>query len=314
MSNVILDGACIFRITRVRFRETHVILNTVFWGDWPVQSSSYGGTRRAQDNCDQSKLGVASDLRKHARFDVVQEFVENCSKVENMADLRVAIEDNCRALGFSFFAVVHHIRFGRPSTDKVRLSNYPLEWLAKLRENEHFQEPVLKAAERTSSGFLWSRLHEHVALGEREHQYMRRAARYGLAEGFTVPNHVPGETFGSCHFAVNKRANLPVENLPAAQALGCFAFEAARQILQNNHEPSEDYVLPAALTDRQRDCLLLAARGKSDSVIAELLDIRPRTVNEHIEAAKRRYSVATRTQLIVRALFRSEICFSQVLD
>lgn len=102
--------------------------------------------------------------------------------------------------------------------------------------------------------------------------------------------------------------------MPAAQALGCFAFEAARRLLENKREPSESYVVPAPLTDRQRDCVLFAAKGKSDSVIAQLLDIRPRTVNEHIEAAKRRYSVATRTQLIVRALFRSEICFSEVID
>jgi hypothetical protein len=37
-------------------------------------------------------------------------------------------------------------------------------------------------------------------------------------------------------------------------------------------------------------------------------------VNEYIEAAKRRYVVATRQQLVVRALFRSEISFSEVLD
>jgi DNA-binding CsgD family transcriptional regulator len=48
-------------------------------------------------------------------------------------------------------------------------------------------------------------------------------------------------------------------------------------------------------------------------VIGQLLGIKPRTVNEHIEAAKRRYAVATRSQLLVRALFRSEICFSEVL-
>jgi DNA-binding CsgD family transcriptional regulator len=49
-------------------------------------------------------------------------------------------------------------------------------------------------------------------------------------------------------------------------------------------------------------------------VIAQLLNIRPKTVNEHIESAKRRYSVATRSQLLVKALFRSEICFSEVMD
>lgn len=249
----------------------------------------------------------------HAGFEVVQYFVNNSAALATMAELREAIALSCRELSFDFYAIVHHIRFGRPSADKVRLSNYPLEWLAQLREDEQFREPVLKAAERTSTGFLWSRLHEHFPLGEREQRYMRRAARFGLSEGYTVPNHVPGETFGSCHFAVRRRCDFPEHNVPAAQALGAFAFEAARRLLKNR-QPSEDYVLPAPLTDRQRDCLLFAARGKSDTVIAQLLNIRPRTVNEHIEGAKRRYAVASRTQLVVRALFRSDICFSEVID
>lgn len=253
-------------------------------------------------------------LASHHKFDVVKDFVAASRTAEAMADLRQLIEHCSKELGFDYFAIVHHIRFGHPSRDKIRLSNYPVEWLAKLREDESFQEPVLKAAERTSTGFLWSRLEEIVPLTERQRSYMKRAVRYGLAEGYTVPNHVPGETFGSCHFAVSRHTSLPEDALPATQALGCFAFEAARRLIEIRSEPSENYVLPAPLTERQRDCVLFAARGKSDSVIGQLLNIRPTTVNEHIEAAKRRYSVATRTQLIVRALFKSEICFAEVID
>jgi LuxR family transcriptional regulator, quorum-sensing system regulator CciR len=251
---------------------------------------------------------------EHSGFEVVRDFVESCSTIDDMTALREAVQTSCRQLGFDYFAIIHHIRFGRPSSDKVRLTNYPIEWVAKLRQDESFQEPVLKAAERTSSGFLWSRLHEFVPLGEREINYMKRAAQHGLAEGFTVPNHIPGETLGSCHFAVRRREDLPDHNLPAAQALGAFAFEAARKLLEKNQQSTDRYLPAAPLTDRQRDCVLFAARGKSDTVIAQLLNIRPKTVNEHIEAAKRRYLVATRAQLIVRALFRSEICFSEVLD
>lgn len=250
----------------------------------------------------------------HHKYGVVEEFVSASKTAQSMRDLRELIELSSRELGFDYFAIVHHIRFGHPSKDKIRLSNYPIEWLAMLRQDQGFQEPVLKAAERASTGFLWSQVEELVPLTERQHNYMNRAVRYGLAEGFTIPNHVPGETFGSCHFAVTRHSVLPAQNLPAAQTLGCFAFEAARRLLKITQEPSENYVIPAPLTERQRDCVLFAARGKSDSVIAQLLDIRPATVNEHIEAAKRRYSVATRTQLIVRALFRSEICFAEVID
>src|SRR5579872_2422152 len=120
----------------------------------------------------------------HHKFELVQEFVSASKAAQSMADLRQLIDLSSRELGFDYFAIVHHIRFGHPSHDKIRLSNYPLEWLAILREDEDFQEPVLKAAERASSGFLWSRLDELVRLTERQRNYMKEAARHGLADGY----------------------------------------------------------------------------------------------------------------------------------
>ncbi len=230
-----------------------------------------------------------------------------------MGDLQTLVEEASGELSFDYFALVHHIRYGQPSVGKVRLSNYPLEWLALVREQERLADPVLRAAERASSGFKWERLDSILSLTDEERSHLRRAAHFDIVQGFTVPNHVPGEAFGSCHFIVRGDRPFPDENISAAQALGNFAFEAARRIVQAN-EQQEDYVEPAPLSERQRECLLFVAKGKSDSVIAQLLDIKPRTVNEHIEAAKRRYAVATRSQLLVRALFRSEICFSEVIE
>ena len=260
-------------------------------------------------------MSVVSDLRDARRQDglsIVQDFVAAASKVDSMADLRALINDATRELGFNYYAIVHHVRFGRPSDKHVRLSNYPLEWLAVLRDYRKLTDPVLRAAERMSSGFKWEELGSILQMTPAEEAYMRRAAGYDILQGYTVPNHIPGETFGSCHFVVRGNRPFPDNNISAAQALGNFAFEGARRMLKVR--PGEDYVEPAPLSDRQRECLVFVAKGKSDSVIAQLLAIRPRTVNEHIEAAKRRYSVATRSQLVVRALFRSEICFSEVID
>ncbi|MDT9598964.1 helix-turn-helix transcriptional regulator [Sphingosinicella rhizophila] len=245
---------------------------------------------------------------------LVQDFVKAAAKVEGMAELRNLLDAATRELAFDYYAIVHHIRFGQPSKNQVRLSNYPLDWLAIIRELEKMTDPVIRAAERMSSGFKWERLDSLLVQTQAERDYMEQAARHEIMQGFTVPNHVPGETFGSCHFVVKGSRDFPDDNVSAAQALGAFAFEAARRLINENPENSETYVRPAPLSDRQRECLLFVARGKSDSVIAQLLNIRPRTVNEHIESAKRRYSVATRSQLLVKALFRSEICFSEVMD
>ena len=243
---------------------------------------------------------------------LIQDFASAAAAATEMKALSDLIGEAAKGLGFDYFAIVHHIRFGLPSRH-VRLSNYPLEWLAYVREQTRLPDPVIRAAERSSSGFKWDNLETLITLTKAEHDYMRRAERYGIANGYTVPNHVPGERLGSCHFVVRPGRALPEENISAAQALGNFAFEAARRVLTQGQESSENWVQPAPLSERQRECLLFVAKGKSDSIIGQLLNIKPRTVNEHIEAAKRRYSVATRSQLLVRALFRSEICFSEVL-
>jgi LuxR family quorum-sensing system transcriptional regulator CciR len=243
---------------------------------------------------------------------LIQEFVTAAGKAGAMSELKELIEGAAGGLGFNYYAMVHHVRFGLPSRH-VRLTNYPIEWLAYVREQTRLHDPVLRAAERASSGFKWDKLDSYVTVSRQEQDYMERAERYGIAKGYTVPNHVPGETFGSCHFVVRPEHSFPDENVSAAQALGNFAFEAARRLLAERGESSEAWIEPAPLSERQRECLLFVAKGKSDSIIGQLLNIKPRTVNEHIEAAKRRYSVATRSQLLVRALFRSEICFSEVL-
>ncbi len=260
-------------------------------------------------------MTIVSDLKAAQRQDglaVVQDFVAAVAKVASMAELHTLIEGAVHELGFDYFAIVHHVLFGRPEDEHVRLTNYPLEWVGFVRELPKLTDPVVRAAERTASGFKWDQLDSLVSVTAAEAEYMRKAAHHGICEGYTVPNHVPGETFASCSFSVRDCKPFPEASISAAQALGSFAFEAARKLVKQR--PGEIYLQPAPLSERQRECLLFVARGKSDSVIADLLAIRPKTVNEHIEAAKRRYSVATRSQLLVRALFRSEICFSEVID
>lgn len=262
-------------------------------------------------------MTIVNDLRAASRqngLGVVQDFVTQAATAQDMAALRTLVEDACGELGFDYFALVNHIRFGQPTIGYVRLTNYPLEWLAVVRERDQRLDPVLRAAERAPSGFNWNRIETMIRLTTEEKAVLQQARDHGVGDGFTVPNHIPGEVFGSSHFAVTDDHIFPDGSVAAAQALGNFAFEAARRLIADRIIKSEEYIVPAPLSDRQRECLLFVARGKSDSVIAQLLDIRPKTVNEHIEAAKRRYAVASRSQLLVRALFRSEICFHEVID
>ncbi len=249
--------------------------------------------------------------RGRSVYRAVQGFAAEAHKLESMSDLSEAVGDITRWLGFDRYAIVNHVDFGR-IVPGIRLTNYPLEFIGRLRELGLTRDPVLRASERAGIGFSWDQIPTLISLREGDHAYMREAEKHGLANGFTVPNNVPGEILGSCHFAVQDSAALPRTHFAAAQSVGAFGFEAARRLAGEAmaQGPTPD---PVPLSQRQRDCLIQVARGKSDSVIAEILGLRPRTVNEYVEAAKRRYVVATRQQLVVRALFNSEISFSEVL-
>jgi DNA-binding CsgD family transcriptional regulator len=56
------------------------------------------------------------------------------------------------------------------------------------------------------------------------------------------------------------------------------------------------------LTARELECLRWVAVGKTDSEIAVILSIKPRTARFHIENAKRKMGVATRVQAVAEAM------------
>lgn len=56
------------------------------------------------------------------------------------------------------------------------------------------------------------------------------------------------------------------------------------------------------ITRREREVLGWIAAGKSDWEIGRILNISAKTVNYHVEKAKRKFGVATRIQAVVLAM------------
>ncbi|HRK17934.1 MAG TPA: helix-turn-helix domain-containing protein [Hyphomicrobiaceae bacterium] len=57
-----------------------------------------------------------------------------------------------------------------------------------------------------------------------------------------------------------------------------------------------------ALNERERDVLNWVATGKSDWQVAQILSVSPKTVNYHVENAKRKLGAMTRIQAVVEAV------------
>jgi len=242
-------------------------------------------------------------------FDRVQAFVSELRGIEGEEQLAAALADVSKDLGFRYFALTHHSDVRRTSR-AIRLHNYPERW-AQWFDEQHLgpSDPVHRASHLTNAGFPWSRLPEMLALTERDEMILAAARTIGIGEGFTIPAHIPGEVHGSCSFATSAGDLMPDESLALLQLVGSFAFEAARRIRRVRHSAPPH----PKLTDRQRECLMWAARGKSDWEIARILKVSHETVIQHLKQARERYGVGKRTLLAVHALFDGTLSFADVL-
>ena len=250
-------------------------------------------------------------MQRVQTFERADSFLRHLAGIDTEGELADALADVTREMGFSCFALSHHGDIRRAAQPAIRLHNYPEDWADYYDDHRlGVSDPVFRASQLTSVGFAWSELPNMIELTPGDHAILSRAEARGISNGFTVPAHVPGEAHGSCSFAGSTRDPVPDDELPLAQLVGAFAFEAARR-LWRMRQPA-DAPLPR-LTERQRECILWVARGKSDWEISRILGIQHETVVRHIKQARERYGVGKRTMLAVQALFEGSISFADVL-
>lgn len=243
---------------------------------------------------------------------IVGQLIGMVDEVASADDLMAAMSDICTILGFQFFALSHHVDLLKASSSAIRLHNYPARWADYYDANAlGVSDPVHRASHKTRVGFRWSRMPDMIPLTASDRQVLALGREQGVGDGFTVPANVPGEACGSCSFANEAGKPLPDDMLWLAELVGGFAFECARRLWSVRRIIGEEKA--PVLTDRQRDCILWASRGKSDWEISRILGVSEETVARHIRQGCERYGVNKRTLLAIRTLFDGTLTFTDIL-
>lgn len=241
---------------------------------------------------------------------ITEEFSQAVESAADLPELSGIVDAMAREMGFRYFALAHHIDIPQAPQSAIRLHNYPADWECHYdAEGLGPSDPVHRASHLRTLGFRWSKLRSIIQLTPRDEAMLERAAFAGLGEGFTIPAHIPGESAGSCSFAMRAGHALRMEWSPAFQTIGAVAFEGARRLCGIRRP---DLAQPR-LTGRQQDCLYWASRGKSDWEISRILGIAHETAIQHVKQARGRYGVCKRTQLTIHALYEGVITFTDAL-
>lgn len=243
------------------------------------------------------------------QVELAEEFVSELERVKSGSQLDRILQDFSRRLGFDHFALSLEFRAERAVAPAILLHDYPDEW-AKVYVGFELagQDPVRRACDKSFMGFAWARLGDLVPLTRGDRQMLQIGRECGIGDGFTVPRHLPGLARGSCTFAVAPDRHLPVNLLAVAEMIGALALSCALGLAGERATHA-----PPSLTDRQRECVLWVARGKTAAETAMILGIGTETVIQHLKMARERYQVHCKQSLIVSALFDGMIGFSDLL-
>lgn len=121
----------------------------------------------------------------------------------------------------------------------------------------------------------------------------------GIRSGVVVPVHSASSRYGVMHFGAQlapvEFARLDRETRPIATLIAAYFHEHMLTLLA---PPS----FKSLLSERERECLLWAAQGKTAWETSMILNIAERTVKKHIGSAMGKLGVATRTQAVAKAI------------
>ena len=242
------------------------------------------------------------------RLALVELLGDSILTTSSIDDLHEALARATRDMGFDRFALALEIGCAADSSTSLLVHDYPARWAdVYIGFNLAASDPVRRAAERSVLGFAWRSICDLVPMTEMENTTFETGRRHGLADGFTVPRHVPGDIIGSCSFVTGLGKSIPQAMLIVAEMLGAMAIASARRLsgwTGRREHPK--------LTDRQRDCVLWAARGKTDWEISRILGISHETVIQHLKDARERYDTHKRASLILCALYDGLISFADI--
>lgn len=179
----------------------------------------------------------------------------------------------------------------------IVLTNLSPAWAsAYRREDQHLRDPAMKRACSSRVPLLMTSLElEYVSrsLGAID-AAMRRPTR-----GIVVPVHGPDGELALFNVLGNWRGCAPLPGIMEVSDIHMLALNVHATITECTLKKRSGESI--SLTTREKECLLLTARGKTAWEISKIMARSRGTVNFHLQNAMRKLDAVNKTQAAAKA-------------
>jgi DNA-binding CsgD family transcriptional regulator len=186
---------------------------------------------------------------------------------------------------------------------KERAVFFAIEWPERFR-SFYFssglldRDPAVEGLSWYNSPFTWGELRADRRISPLGTEALDVIKANGWSDGVVVPIPRGGTRYGIVSVVAEAPAVIDTNAKSLIALLSVCFHERVRAMA-----PFEGFpVPPAGLSERERQCLNLVARGRSDREVGDELGIAASTAHEYTENAKRKLLASSRAEAVAVAI------------
>ena len=231
------------------------------------------------------------------------ELIDSLSRAETVEELHAACSELCEQFEFDEFLYGARIPTSFVKPYFIFVNGYPRAWRERYTASGYMSiDPTVTHCATHLTPICWDQIGPQEQKNMQVRQFMGEAREFGLNSGVSFPVHSTQGDFAMLNLASGKdHARMKSSIMAAMPYVSLFSahlHEAVRRVFQHQ-------VLPLSrvhLTDREKQCLLWAAEGKTTWETSHILGVSERTVIFHLQNAADKLKVVRRQHAVARAI------------
>ena len=193
--------------------------------------------------------------------------------------------------GYFLAPLTKDARIGRIITN----IGLPWTWERQYRAGLYLADPWPDLAVERLAPIRWPEDLAGIKLNRKQQRYIDIAATHGLGRGIGIACFGPDGRSGFLGVVLDDDAPLPDQlMLQRIQAIGQVAFQTYCRLIKLAQDVPK-------LSNRELEVLHWIGRGKSNSVIADILEISPSSVDVYVRRLFAKLGVSDRTTASIKA-------------
>jgi LuxR family transcriptional regulator, quorum-sensing system regulator CciR len=230
----------------------------------------------------------------------LRDFIAETLKASTEQELFTLCRREAAKLGFdlaSYHVVVEGL-LPVPLDDGFFFNTFPVAWVRRYRERRYFDiDPIIAHARTAREPFHWYDVGSRMTLSPEQEAYMADLKACGMVDGVAIPVFSANGTVA--YFGLGssmQTVRMTAEDMLELQ-YACSQIHQRFMALHGEVLPE-----PKPLSPREREVLTWLTRGKSNSVIADILKVSDHTVDTLVRRVFAKLGVNDRINAALRGV------------